>query len=90
MLYFQLFTTRYTVLQMKNSTRSISAINPVATENTGDKPTQATTRKLHRTLRINTLRCHQKELEHKGGQRQVHDVCTVHTAVAKKAYLETK
>ena len=32
----------------------------------------------------------QKELEHKGGQRQVYDVSIVCTAVGKKAYLGTK
>ena len=37
MLCFQLCSAHYTVLKMKNSTRSMSAINPVAMENTGDK-----------------------------------------------------
>ena len=32
-------------------------------------------------LCINTLHCQRKELEHKGGQRQVHDVCIVRTVV---------
>ena len=31
-------------------------------------------------------RCQQKELEHKGGQRQVHDTCIVHTVVGEKVY----
>ena len=31
-----------------------------------------------------------KELEHKGGHKQVHDVCIVHTVVGKKAHLEMK
>ena len=31
-----------------------------------------------------------KELEHKEGQRQVHDACIVHIAVGKKAHLKTK
>ena len=35
MLCFQQCPAHYTVLQMKNSTRSVSAINPVAMENTG-------------------------------------------------------
>ena len=31
-----------------------------------------------------------KKMGHKGGQRQVHDVCIVHTAVCKKAHLGMK
>ena len=38
---------------------------------------------------IDTLRCQRKELEHKGGQRYVHDTCIVCTAVGKKAHLGT-
>ena len=41
-------------------------------------------------LQIVTLRCQQKEVEHKGGQRQVHDACIVCTAVGKNAHLGTK
>ena len=37
-LCFQLCSAHYTALQMKNSMRSISAINPAATENTSDRP----------------------------------------------------
>ena len=37
MLCFQLCSAHYTVLKMKYSTRSMSAISPVAMENTGDK-----------------------------------------------------
>ena len=33
---------------------------------------------------IDTMRCQWKELEHKGGQRLVHDTCFVHTAVEQK------
>jgi len=40
--------------------------------------------------RIDTLHCHQKELEHKGGQRYVHDTHVVHTAVGEKARLRTR
>ena len=32
----------------------------------------------------------QKEMGHKGGQRLVHDACTVRTAVCQMACLETK
>ena len=31
------YSTRYTVLQMKNSTRNFSTMNPVAMENAGEK-----------------------------------------------------
>ena len=34
---------------------------------------------------IDTLRCQQKELRHKGGQKEVHDACIVHTAAGEKA-----
>ena len=33
----QLFSTCYTVLQIKNSMRSVFAMNPVLTESTGNK-----------------------------------------------------
>ena len=39
MLCFQL-CSHYTALQMKNSTGSVSAVNPVATENTGNTATR--------------------------------------------------
>ena len=56
------------------SMRNISTINPVTMENTGEIPTQP--QGSHIMLsRINILSCQRKELEHKGGQRQVHDVC---------------
>ena len=32
-------------------------------------------------LGINPLRCQQREVGHKGGQRYVHDACIVRTAV---------
>ena len=38
-------------------------------------------------LQVDTLHCQLKELEHKGGQRLVHDVCIMHTAVGEKARL---
>ena len=41
-------------------------------------------------LRINTLGSQQNEMGHKGGQRYVHDACTVCTAVCQKACLGTK
>ena len=40
--------------------------------------------------RMDTLRYQPKELEHKGGQRQVHNACIVRTAVGKKAHLGMK
>ena len=36
MLHFQLYSAQYTALQMKNSRRSTSAINPVATKDMDD------------------------------------------------------
>ena len=36
-LCFQLCFAYYTMLQTKNNTRSVSAVNPIATENTGNK-----------------------------------------------------
>ena len=39
---------------------------------------------------IDTLHCQQKELEHKGGQRQHHDAYYVAAAVGKKAHLGMK
>ena len=44
-LCFQLFSAHYTVLQMKNSVRIVSAINPVTTENTDDSHLQTYCRK---------------------------------------------
>ena len=41
-------------------------------------------------MQINTLCCQQKELEHKGGQRQLHDVRIVRTAVDENAHLRMK
>ena len=86
MLCFQPCSVHYIALQTKNSTRSISAVNPVATENTDDKDNSQHSHK-EVTLCINTLRCQRKVLEHKGGQKQVHDVCIVRTSVGKKARL---
>ena len=36
-LCFQLCFALYSALQLKNNTRSVSAVNPVAMKNTGDK-----------------------------------------------------
>ena len=93
-LSFQLCSVHYTVLQMKNSTRGISAINPVATENTGDKHNSQHSHReaasCYREPTPCTASYQRKELEHRGGQKQVHDACIVHTAVGKKAHLKTK
>ena len=83
------FSYALLTLQMKNSTRSISTINPVATENMDDYPTQPQGSRIA-LPQINTLHCQRKELKHKGGQRQFHDACIVCTAVGKKAHLRTK
>ena len=71
-------------LQTKNNRRSSSAINPVTTENTF---TNVETIKLPC---IDTLGCQQKEMGHKGGQRQVHNVCIVHTAKCLKELVALK
>ena len=69
-LCFQLCSARYTALQMKNSVRIASAINPVTTENMDDSRLQCTVGEpCIVLLRINTLDCQQKEMGHKGGQR---------------------
>ena len=72
---FSPMLTCCTALQVKNNTRSISTINPV----TMDKSTQPQGSRIT-LLRIDTLHCQQKELEHKA----IHDMCIVHTAVGKK------
>ena len=64
-LRFQLCSACFTALQMKNSRRSASAINPVTTENTDNSHREAIT-----LLQIDTFGCQQKrEMGHKGGQR---------------------
>ena len=45
MIRFQLCSVRYTALQMKNSGRIVSTINPVTTENTDDSCLQTYCRK---------------------------------------------
>ena len=65
--------TYNTVLQIKNSTRNL---NTLITENMDGKP--ALPEGSHTTLtQTGTWHCQQKELEYKGGQRQVHDACIV-------------
>ena len=61
---FHIRFTHCTALQMKNSTRSIPAINPVTMENTGNKSTQPQGSRIT-LLQIDTLLCQRKELEHK-------------------------
>ena len=69
-LRFQLCSARYTALQMKNSVRIVSAINPVTMENTDDSRLQRTVGKpCIELLQIGTLGCQQKEMGHKEGQR---------------------
>ena len=55
---------------MKNSMRSVSAVNSVAMENMGDKHTSQYSHR-EATLQIDTLCCQRKDLEHKGGQAQI-------------------
>ena len=64
-------STRYTALQMKNSVKLISAINPVTTENMDDShlQTYSVGNPCIVLPRIDTLGCQQKEMGHKGGQR---------------------
>ena len=66
----QLFSASYTVLQMKNSVKVISAINPVTTEIWTIPIYKRTVGKPYIVLaQLNTLGCQQKEMGHKGGQR---------------------
>ena len=56
---------------MKNSTRSVSPINPVAAENMGDK----CDRQSQGNHTMNQYLCVASEKN--GGQKYVHDVCTL-------------
>jgi len=47
-------------------------MNPVTAENMGESMSQAIYIMLKQ---FDTLRCQKKELEYKGGQRLVHDMC---------------
>ena len=92
MLCFQLCSAHYIALQTKNSTRRVSAINPVTTESTGDKPTQPQGGCIMPLCELTTCVASKKELKHKdkGGQRQVHDVYIVCNPVCAKTHLGMK
>ena len=70
-------TTCYTALQTKNITRSVSVINPVATENKDDMP-KWPQRNCIALLRVNTLHCQWKD-KLKEDKGKSYDVCSVHT-----------
>ena len=75
-LRFQLCSAHYTVLQMKNSRRSASAINPVTMEIMDNSCLQS--REVIMLPRIDPLGCQQKEM----GLKKDKAVCT---AVCRKA-----
>jgi len=71
---------------MNNSVRNFSVTNLDCFRN-DEKGMTKPMRSHIVQLQIDTLHYQQKELEHNGGQRYVHDTCIVHTAVGKKAHL---
>ena len=71
---------------MKNSTRNFSAMNPVATENAGEKHDTARG-KLYHAIANRHLALSAKRT---GTQRRTHDTCIVCSVVGEKAHLRTK
>ena len=88
-LRFHLCSAHY---KQRTVMRSVSAINPVAMENMGNRHnSQHSHREATSHYCESTPYVVRKELEHKGGQRQVHDVSIVYsTAVGEKAHLVMK
>ena len=80
------FTARYTAFQTKNSMRSVSSINPVATENMGDKNNNQ-----HKAVS-----CYRCELtpcvvsKKNWNTKEGNDACIVHIAVGENAHLGMK
>ena len=90
-LCYQLCSANYTALQMKNSMRSISAVNLFATEIQAISITPNTaTGMLHHATVNQHLVLSAKRIGTQRKQRQVHVACIVHIAVGKKAHLRTK
>ena len=77
-----LCSTCYTAVWIKNCLKNISAIK-IATMKNRRFPLQREAIMCYH--QINTIRCQQRWMGHKGGHWYVHEECIVHTAVGQKA-----
>ena len=89
-LHFQLCAACYTALQMKNTTRRISAINPVTMENSEDSNSHYKCREAIAQHYYILIPCAVSKDKWVDTGMQVHEACIVRTAVCQKAPVKLK